>query len=186
MASFFAMIGSEIFVARRAPVEGAAGPKSKAFVEIRERGMELLASDKAKSSKPISLGPLPDETADPLQMFCWSADGSVIARATRKSPESTTFSVAYDFDKHELVGSISPHLAEGTSDRITSLLAERGGQAPFMAEIGPRIEKVFLVWAWLPSALILFLGGLISWRLIRKKAFLPCSHQRRMPSHLRG
>jgi hypothetical protein len=170
IVALFAILIGGLFATSRAPVEGPAGDKHKVFVEITERSLELMVSDKPWSWQPVSLGRLSTEDPVPLDQFCWSADGSVLARAIRRSPEETAFYMAYDFREHERIGSGAARDMGESARRIPALLAERGGQGPFMAEIGSRTIASVSVWAWIIPAMILFTGGYVSCRLVRRKA----------------
>lgn len=170
VAALFAILIGGLFTTSRAPVEGPAGDKHKVFVEISERNLEVMVSDKPWSWKPVSLGRLSTEDPVPLDQFCWSADGSVIARAFQESPGKAVFYIAYDFREHERIGSGTRRDMEESARRIPTLLAERGGQGPFLAEIGPRRTTVVSIWAWLVPAAILFTGGYLSCRLFLRQA----------------
>ena len=167
--ALFAILIGGLFTTSRAPVEGPAGDKHKAFVEITERSMEVMVSDKPWSWKPVSLRELSTEDPVPLDQFCWSADGSVLARSIQRSLGKTEFYIAYDFREHERIGSGTRRDMEESARRIPALLAERGGQGPFLAEVGSRRIASVSVWAWLVPAVILFTGGYVSWRLLSSK-----------------
>ena len=66
----------------RLAIGGPAGGKHSTFVEMTEREMEFMVSDRPWKWKPVSLGTLSTENPQALEGFCWSADGSVIARAS--------------------------------------------------------------------------------------------------------
>lgn len=155
----------------RIPINGPAGDKHPAFVEMTERTMEFKISDRPWTWNPISLGTLNPEDPRELEDFCWSADGSVIARASRTHSPEPAFYVAYDFREHQLIGPQGVQNLE--SSAIATLLSQRGGQGPFLGKIESSGEAPLPIASWLLPGGILLAGASISWGLIGGKGGRP-------------
>lgn len=150
----------------RIAISGPAGGKHSAFVEMTDREMQFMVSDRPWKWNSVNLGSLSTENPQALEGFCWSADGSVIARATGRPADPRSFSVAYDFQEHELVKPEDARNLQQSHDLITSLLAQRGGQGPLLGKIEATGQAPLPIGSWLLPGGILLAGASISWGMI--------------------